>query len=641
MARIATFIQTSGRRLSPAVKIAWVYAIFATLWIIFSDRAIDLLALNKSMVSTMQTWKGLCFVSITAILVYLLVRINFRRQQQLITALKDNRQRLRLILNTVPEGILENDLQGRISYSNRGYYNILGYPDGSLIGRHIWEFQCSEADRKEMQDFFLYLLRHQPKPETIISRCLTHDGQQRILEIHWDYQRDDAGELSGFISVVSDITQSRQQEQEIQHLAYYDPLTELPNRVRSLENLSGMLQIARGRREGVAVLILDLDHFKKINDSLGHDSGDRLLQQVVARLRGFINQDQMLGRLGGDEFILLHRHAPGEQVLMAMIDELTALFAEPFVVEQREMMLTASIGIAVYPNDGKTAAELLRNADSAVFHAKDSGRNTHSFFTRAMNLDATRRFALEEQLHSALEKNELSLVFQPQYDLQQGEIVGAEALLRWHNTVLGEVSPEEFIAVAEQSSLILPIGRFVLVEAFKMLAQVQRRHPDFRMAINLSPVQFRDYGLTDTLRQLLNDTGVSADHVELEITEGVLLSGSSLVRDTLEGLSRMGISLAMDDFGTGYSSLSYLRSYPFDVIKIDRSFVSDGASRPAEREMINAIVAMSQGLGLKVVAEGVETDEQRDFLQTVGCDYAQGYWFSKPLTAGDFIKLLD
>jgi len=616
----------------PALKMTLIYAVFAVLWIIFSDRAIDLISLSKSMLSTMQTWKGLFFVLITSILVFVLGQYYFRRQELLINELRSNQQRLNLILDTIPDGIQENDLQGRITYSNPGHHKILGYPKGALVGYHIWDFQVNESDQKQLQDYFFYLVRQQPAPETIISRNKTRSGQERILEVSWDYQRDNAGELTGFISVISDITQSREQEEEILHLAYYDPLTELPNRFRALENLSSLIKSARTAGQHVAVLVLDLDHFKKINDTLGHETGDRLLQQLVERLREVLSHDQVLGRLGGDEFIMLQQQSSQRDALPALIEAIKSLFGRPFMIDQREMMLTASIGVAIYPSDGNTATELLRNADSAMFHAKESGRNTCSYFTRAMNLDVTRRFTIEEQLHSALEKGELSVLYQPQVELQSHDINGAEALLRWHNPVLGQVSPEEFISVAEQSSLILPIGRFVLEQALKVLSQIQLTYPDFRMAINLSPVQFRDFGLLDTLGQLVREYQVQPSNIELEITEGVLLSGSSLVKETLEALHEMGIKLAMDDFGTGYSSLSYLRSYPFDMLKIDRSFVHDILKKPADRELINAIVAMSDGLGLKVVAEGVETKEQCRFLQSVGCDFGQGYFFSRPLS---------
>lgn len=639
----ATRLETSATardRWLPALKVAVIYAVFAGIWIVFSDRAIHLLATNKTMLSTMQTWKGLLFVSITAVLVFLLVQFYFQQQTQLIDKLEANQQRLDLLLASIPGGIQENDLSGRITYSNPGHHKILEYPHGSLVGYHIWDFQTTEEDKKQLRDYFHYLVTHQPEPESFVSRNLTRSGKERILEVSWDYQRDSDDNLSGFISVISDITQSREQEQEILHLAYYDPLTELPNRFRSLEQLNTLIKAVRQSGEHIAVLMLDLDHFKKINDSLGHDTGDQLLQQLVKRLRNCLGSGQFLGRLGGDEFIILQRHMPQRNEVPMLIDTVLAQFIEPFNIEKREMVLTASIGVAVYPEDGNTASELLRNSDSAMFHAKDMGRNTYSYFTRAMNLDVTRRFSIEEQLHSALEKNEFSLVYQPQVELQHNRIIGAEALLRWHNPLLGQVPPDEFISVAEQTSLIVPIGRFVLKQSVEMLARIQQSHPGFRMAINLSPVQFRDFNLIDTLKQLLAQYRLSSATIELEITEGVLLSGSSTVRESLHALSEMGINLAMDDFGTGYSSLNYLRSYPFKVLKIDRSFVGDIANNPADREMINAIVAMSQGLGLKVVAEGVETDTQREFLQTIGCDYAQGYYFNKPLSESDLLDQL-
>lgn len=625
-------VTRSSKPWLPAVKIALIYALFAALWIVFSDRAIELVSVNKSMLSTLQTWKGLFFVLITAVLILFLGQYYFRHQVSLINALQSNQQRLNLILDTIPSGIQENDLEGRITYGNPGLHKILGYPRGTLIGHYIWDFQLNEHDRQQMQNYFFYLVRHQPQPETLISRYQSLSGKECVLEISWDYQRDNQGELTGFISVISDITQSREQEEEILHLAYYDTLTDLPNRFRALETLSLLIKSASQTNGQLAVLVLDLDHFRKINDTLGHDIGDKLLQQVVVRLKAMLSSEQLLGRLGDDEFIILHHQMEQGDSLSPLLEGMTAMFEKPFVVEQREMMLTVSIGVALYPGDGRTATELLRNADSAMFHAKESGRNTWSYFTRAMNLDVTRRFTIEERLHSALEKGELSLLYQPQIDLQNQRIVGAEALLRWYNTELGQVPPDEFIPIAEQSSLILPIGRFVIEQALSVLAHIRQSQADFRMAINLSPVQFRDFGLADMLRQLLEQYQIPPGNIELEITEGVLLSGSSLVKETLETFNQIGITLAMDDFGTGYSSLGYLRKYPFDVLKIDRSFVNDIFSKPADRELINAIVAMSDGLGLKVVAEGVETSEQAEFLQMVGCDYGQGYFYSKPIT---------
>ncbi|MCX4188508.1 putative bifunctional diguanylate cyclase/phosphodiesterase [Methylophaga sp. OBS4] len=630
------------KQIMPGLKVASMYGLFATLWIIFSDKAIDAIAVNKTMLSALQTWKGLLFVVVTTLLVFMLVQYYFSLQWQLIDELKQNQQRLNLILNTIPNGVQENDAEGRITYSNLAHHRILEYPQGSLIGHHIWDFQPDENEQQQLQDYIHYLVAHQPSPEPYITHNLTRVGRDRMVEVVWDYKRDNNGKLTGFISVISDITHEKEQEREILQLAYYDPLTNLPNRFRSLEHLASLLKQAKKSQTHLAVLVLDLDHFKKINDTLGHDIGDKLLKQVAERLGHCLHQQQVLGRLGGDEFIVMHRDERADSNLSTLTEALLDLFNSPFHIDKRELMLTASIGVAIYPNHGETVSELLRNADSAMFYAKDNGRNTHAYFTHAMNLDMTRRFEIEEQMHSALERGEFTLMYQPQVELNHGRIVGAEALLRWHNPVLGEIPPDEFISIAEQTTHILPIGRFVLEQSLRFTGEIQQRFdPDFRMAINLSPCQFQDYGLIKLLHDLIEQFAVKASQVELEITEGVLLSGSSLVGETLTKLTDMSISLAMDDFGTGYSSLSYLRSYPFDVLKIDRSFINNISSKPTERELINAIIAMSQALGLKVVAEGVETEEQMQFLQTIGCDYGQGYYFSKPLTEDALIKFLD
>jgi len=304
-------------------------------------------------------------------------------------------------------------------------------------------------------------------------------------------------------------------------------------------------------------------------------------------------------------------------------------------------MLTASIGVAVYPNDGNTPSELLRKADSAMYHSKEEGRNTYSYFTEAMNKDVSRRLALEEQMHGALERGEFRLHYQPKVDITTCNLIGVEALLRWNNPALGEVTPCEFIPIAEQTGLIIPIGQFVLNKALEMTATWQQKYEQpFSIAVNLSPRQFRDPNLVTFIKKAIAQSGVPGKSLELEITEGVLMSGHAYIDEALEAINSLGISIAMDDFGTGYSSLSYLRRYPFDVLKIDRSFVSDIIEDKADRELVNAAIAMAHSLGLKVVAEGVETEEQRALLAKQGCEIAQGYLFSKPVSAEEITAML-
>ncbi len=384
-----------------------------------------------------------------------------------------------------------------------------------------------------------------------------------------------------------------------------------------------------------------MDDFKKINDSLGHESGDELLTEAARRLSSVIREADTVGRLGGDEFIVILGGLKDEVEAQPIVENLLNRFREAFYIDGRKLMITASVGIAMYPSDGTSSSELLRNADSAMYHSKKMGRNTFAYFTQSMNKKAQRRLALEEQIHGALERHEFSVFYQPKIAFDSGKIMGAEALLRWNNPALGSVSPVEFIPVAEQSGLIMEIGKFVLNTAIKQTIIWQEKIKDFQIAVNLSPIQFRDPELIVMLKEYIEVNNFLAKTLELEITEGVLLTEHSYVDTVLREISAMGILLAMDDFGTGYSSLSYLRKYPFDILKIDRSFVSDMIDDPEDRELIQATISMSKALNLKVVAEGVETQEQFDTLEGFGCHYSQGYLFSKPVETEAFTLLID
>jgi len=617
------------------IRIALMYAVFAGLWIIFSDQLIALVAADKNTLSQLQTFKGLIFVVVTTLLVWLLVHRSMRAQSLLVLALSKSQQRQQLLLDTVPYGIQESDLDGKITYSNKAHHQILAAEQDALIGRYVWDFKADLQDQQFLKKYYAELVSQQPAPEPYITTNFTLDGQHKVLEIVWDYLRNDDGELQGFISVISDITLRKRQEERILQLAHYDMLTSLPNRFLAMDRLQQILVRAKRRNKKAAVLFVDLDNFKKINDSLGHETGDRLLVDAAERLKNRLRKEDTVGRLGGDEFIVLIAELKDSDQLMAIAENLLDQFRRPFQIDGRELMLTASVGIAVFPQDGQDTSTLLRHADSAMFYAKDQGRNNYVFFTREMNEVVARRLSIEQQMHSALERGEFYLHFQPLYRLSDNKMMGVEALLRWNNAVLGQLGPDEFIPIAEQSGLIVKIGEFVIDTALQAATQLQQQDPSMRIAINLSPAQFRDSGLLDFIRKKIRQYPLFADTLELEITEGVLLSGYAMTDQILQDLTDMDIKLVMDDFGTGYSSLSYLRRYPFKVLKIDRSFITDMNFDPADRELVNAAIAMAHGLGMKVVAEGVETDAQRLLLKELGCDCVQGYYFSKPVPIED------
>ncbi|MGB5856538.1 MAG: EAL domain-containing protein, partial [Oceanisphaera sp.] len=420
--------------------------------------------------------------------------------------------------------------------------------------------------------------------------------------------------------------------------AYYDTLTLLPNRFLSLDRLSQMIKDMKRCDEKAAVVFLDIDNFKKVNDSLGHKVGDKLLVEAANRLNLSVREIDTVGRLGGDEFIILLRSLTDNYTTVEFVEKLLRIFREPFKIDGRELILTASIGVAVYPENGDNATDLLRNADTAMYQAKSLGRNTYSFFTKEMNDMILRRLEIEGRLHGALERNEFEVYYQPKVDVRSGCIVGAEALLRWLDPILGNVGPDEFIPIAESTGLIIPIGKYVIEQSLQFLALWENDHRrDYTMAVNLSPCQFRDGGLISFVKKALNDANVSAERLEFEITEGVLMVGKAYVDNALAELYKLGVKLSMDDFGTGYSSLSSLRKYEFDLLKIDRSFVNGITLNKEDRDLVKATIAMAHSLNLLVVAEGVETVEQLSLLDELGCDIAQGYYFSKPIPARKMI----
>jgi diguanylate cyclase (GGDEF)-like protein len=439
--------------------------------------------------------------------------------------------------------------------------------------------------------------------------------------------------------IIRDITEQHKSDQIIRHQAYFDSLTLLPNRFLSLDRLSQILVEAERNDEKAAILFLDLDDFKKVNDSLGHEVGDEILVKSAHRLQQVLRKEDTVGRLGGDEFIILLKGLTDHQDALAVAENLLNLFRQPFKIDHRELILTLSIGVAIYPKDGCCASDLLRSADTAMYQAKALGRNTYSFFTPEMNIVMQRRFEIEEQMRGALERNEFELHYQPQMDVKSASIIGAEALLRWHNPVLGNITPDEFIPIAEHTGLIVAMGEYVIEQALSFLNLWQKSDlNNYTMAVNLSPRQFRDNELIPFIKKVLSDTGTRPTTLELEITEGVLMSGQSYIHDALISINALGIKLSMDDFGTGYSSLSYLRQYPFDVLKIDRSFINGITINKADCDLVKAAIAMSHSLGLTVIAEGVETKEQLQLLERLGCDIVQGYYFSKPIPA---VQLLE
>jgi len=534
---------------------------------------------------------------------------------------------LEAIIKAIPDLYFLMEVDGTIIDYHAGDHKTLYALPNQLIGKRMTEILPREIVSKFQTNIDKVL-----KKEGMVT--FEYELNMPTGLVYFEARISYLSEYNQIMTIIRDISEQYKSAEIIRKQAYFDTLTSLPNRFLALDRLSQMLTESERDKKKIAIFFLDLDDFKKINDSLGHEVGDKVLIQSARRLKKILRDGDTVGRLGGDEFIILLRGIINDHDASVIAEKLLQTFKEPFLIDGRELMVTFSVGIAISPKNGSCCSDLLRNADIAMYEAKSLGRNTYSFFTKEMNTVMLRRFAVEEQMRGALERNEFELYFQPQLDVKRGDIIGAEALLRWHNASLGSVTPDEFIPIAEQTGLIVPIGEYVIKQALRFLNIWQNNtQKQYTMAVNLSPRQFRDLGLLNVIKKSLHEESVKASSLEIEITEGVLMSGQSYIRDALVEISALGIKLSMDDFGTGYSSLSYLREYAFDVLKIDQSFIHGIPKNKADCNLVEATIAMAHSLGLSVVAEGVETKEQLTLLDEFNCDVVQGYYFSKPVPA--------
>ena len=533
-----------------------------------------------------------------------------------------------------PVGILIANLGGRVEFVNAAYLRVTGQTQEEVLAsRFVDVIRGGDAiDADEA----VRMARRGERPWETEQRSLRPDGAEYWERLRLQAVHDARGAATHLLLSREDITERHRQQERIAYQAHYDALTGLPNRVLANDRLTQTT--GRARRDGgkAMAMFIDLDNFKQINDTLGHAAGDDLLRQAASRLRASVRDEDTVARLGGDEFLIIVGGIADADAAGAIAEKIIAAFATPFAVDERELVSSPSIGIALYPDDGTDPMVLLRNADLAMYEAKEGGRNTYRYFNQSVHDLSLQRLEVGRCLRGALERNELHVVYHPLVAAESGRIVGAEALLRWTSPELGVVGPEVFIPIAEQNGLIIDLGRWVLREAAAMLANWSRIQPGFTMAVNVSPRQFRAQGFVDTVRDSLAEFGVAPQQLEIEITEGVLLRNQAEVREILMQLDGLGVRLSMDDFGTGYSSLSYLREFPFHTIKIDRSFIRDVSDDRSDRALVVAAVRMAQAMGLQIIAEGVESDEQWSFLAAQNCDVLQGYRFGTPVAAHEF-----
>ncbi len=554
------------------------------------------------------------------------------------------KERAQVTLNSIGDAVLSTDVFGDVTYLNLAAESMTGWSQKDALGRPLGEvFQIVDGSTREPARSPLDLAIQQDAAVGLGANCILirRDGFERAIEDSAAPIHDRLGKVTGAVIVFHDVSAQQAMTMKMSHLAQHDFLTDLPNRLLLTDRLTQAISFARRNNEQLAVLFLDLDHFKSVNDSLGHAVGDKLLQSVAQRFVACGRRSDTVSRYGGDEFVVLLPQIAHAQDAAISAQKMLAALATPHSIAGNELHIDTSIGISTYPNDGQDADSLLKSADAAMYRAKENGRNNFQFFHAEMNTPAVARQSLEGLLGRALGRQEFLLHYQPKVDLRTGAITGVEALLRWLRPGRGLVPPLQFVPIAEECGLIVPIGRWVLREACTQLrAWLDVGLPPVSMAVNLSGIEFRALDFLEGVRTILRKTGLEPRFLEFELTESVLMNHVESTVSTLRELKAMGVQLAVDDFGTGYSSLSYLKRFPIDALKLDQSFIHQITADPSESAIISAVISMGKSLKQRVIAEGVETREQRDFLQNQGCGEGQGYYFSRPLPAKHCATLL-
>jgi len=559
-------------------------------------------------------------------------------------ALFVEKERAQVTLNCIGDAVISTDVLKHVTFLNVAAEKMTGWLWKDAAGRPLANvFRMLDAADSEIDPAPTDAEPGQPRAvQPPLHRVLIRrDGFEIPIERTVAPIHDRQGRSTGAVVVFRDVSAARAMSLQITHSAEHDFLTGLPNRLLFNDRVAQAIALARRHKGQVAVLFLDLDGFKHINDSLGHPMGDKLLQSVAARLVSCVRASDTVSRQGGDEFVVLLSEMQRAEDAATMATRMMRAVTEAHSIDQHDLHITTSIGVSVHPADGVDAETLIKNADTAMYQAKENGRHSYQFFKPAMNAWAVERQSLEEGLRRALERHELSLHYQPKVNFETGAITGAEALIRWTHPTRGSVSPAQFIPVAEDCGLILPIGHWVLRQACEQArAWVKAGLPIATMAVNVSAIEFRAENFLKDLMAILDDTGLDPSCLELEITESVLMKHADSTASILQSLREEGVQVAIDDFGTGYSSLSYLRKFPVDALKIDLSFVREIVTAEDDASIVTAVISMARSLRLRVIAEGVETVEQRTFLQAHHCDEGQGYYFSRPVAPQQFAQLL-
>jgi diguanylate cyclase (GGDEF)-like protein/PAS domain S-box-containing protein len=568
--------------------------------------------------------------------------------------LRESERLHRYLVDTSPDIIYILDPEGNFTFINERVESLLGFAKNELVGKH-YSLLVHHDDLEQAKYVFneRRIGKRASRNVELRLKC-KDDGAPRFFEtrtlpiemssmgIYANADNETHKSYLGTYGVARDVTDRKLAEETINFQAYHDLLTKLPNRALLRDRLSLAISQARRDDEMLAVMFLDLDRFKNINDSLGHMIGDELLQQVSTRLKSCLREGDTLARFGGDEFtLLLPKVGEKREDVSAIANKITTTLKDPFMIDGHELYVSASIGIAMYPQDGNNMEALIKHADVAMYHVKGKGKNGFQFYSNDMNTPYFKNLSMETGIHKALLNNEFKLVYQPQINLKTGEIIGVEALLRWQHPEHGIISPSEFIPFAEESGLIVEVGHWVLKSALAELSRWQNAGlPNVRMSINMCARQLAENNIVSIIKRTLTDYSLPPDSLEIEITENTIMDDMDSIVRKLKELSEFGVTIAIDDFGTGYSSLSYLHRLPIQTLKIDRTFLKESRFNKGDNTIVNTIVAMAKGLQLNVVAEGVETQAQLDYLRSIDCHEAQGFLFGKPLPSDVIAQLL-
>ncbi|NWC46446.1 EAL domain-containing protein [Pseudomonas edaphica] len=617
-----------------ALRVGLVYLLVSVVWLQLSNHLLINFLDDPRQLGRWLQARGYVWVALSALAIYLICA-RFARTHRLQQPLKENHERLQqaaAVFDCTREGVLVTDAQGLIVHVNRAFMEITGYSREDVMGERPSLFKSGRHSSNFYQQMFQTLERTGEWSGEIWNRRKSgeiYPQWQTIRVIH-----NDQGKVSHYVAVFSDISAIKDSEHELAHLAHHDPLTDLPNRLLFTDRAEQALASAQVHKRGCALLLMDLDHFKIINDSLGHNVGDQLLKAVGERLKGLFGPGVTLARLGGDEFAVLAESCPQVVQAAALAQRMLDAMKEPFVFDGNQLFISASIGISLFPSDALSAEQLLRNADSALFKAKSAGREGYALYTEELTAHAQHRVEIASELRRALDQQELRVYYQPVHDLQDSRLVGVEALVRWQHPERGLVPPGEFIPIAERTGLIADIDAWVMDQACRQMGQwLADGAPLSFIAVNVSSRLFARRELYEQVAQVLHTTGLDPAYLELEVTESAVMEDPEVALEQLHRLRELGLRLAIDDFGTGYSSLLRLKRLPVQKLKIDQGFVAGLPWDEDDAAIVRVVIALAKSMGMQVHAEGIEQVEQARFLLAQECDLGQGYWFGRPVPA--------